>query len=429
MPPNRLIYRRSSGKLMSVPVTSLTSESSAFEPMSLASQISANRMAVALMSAEGGDTRELFTIYRDNVLTWSHLQAEFAKRKLAVLTQPVSVIPWRQEDDLDKQAAKACSELIESVPGWITALSHLLDSVVFPVAVVEKVFEVSGADYRLSRLIPVPHHLLDFSTGRLMIRATRPDGQVGRELIEADPDRYIIHRAHLLSTPDKMGGPMRALIYWWLFATQSRDWWMRFLQRYGIPLMIGKYPHGADDQRLLLLRAMSTVNRSLGLAITKDTQLDFQQVAQLTGDAFIAVQEFANKEVSKLILGQTLSAESQPTGLGSGNAALHNDVRSDLTMFDRARLAETLRDQLYAQWCEINSVAGNVPRVILGPASDPSDLLTVLKAMREGGLQPTDSALPQLSQQFGFDVERMSVSALPSSSSAAAFSALLSHLD
>jgi hypothetical protein len=96
-------------------------------------------------------------------------------------------------------------------------------------------------------------------------------------------------------------------------------------------------------------------------------------------------------------------------------------------MFDRARLAETLRDQLYTQWCEVNAISGNVPRVILGPASDPSDLLAVLKAMREGGLQPSESAIPQLSQQFGFDVEL--ASAVPSPSSSAAFSALLSFID
>ena len=253
----RLIYRKSTGRLMAAPLTSITAESSAYEPMSLASQISANRMAVALMSAESGCTSELFTIYRDNVLTWSHLQAEFSKRKLAVLTQPVSIIPYDRSDPVDTEAAKSCENVVESVPGWITALSHLLDSVRFPVAVCEKVFEIASGRYRLSRLIPVPHHLLDFTSGVLRIRQTLPNGQPGSDCLEPDPDRYIIHRAHLMSIPDKLGGPMRSVIYWWLFATQSRDWWMRFLMRYGIPIMIGKYPHGAEDQRQLLLRAMS----------------------------------------------------------------------------------------------------------------------------------------------------------------------------
>jgi phage gp29-like protein len=424
----KYIYRKSTGQLMRAPVTSLTSDSSAYEPMSLASQISANRMAVALMAAEGGSTAELFTIYRDNVMTWAHLQAEFSKRKLAVLTQPVSIVPFNHDDPLDKEAAESCTNVVESVPGWITALSHLLDSVIWPVAVVEKVFEIKDGRYELARLIPVPHHLLDFTTGTLKIRATRPDGQPSAELLEPDPARYIVHRAHLLSVPDKLGGPMRAVLYWWLFATQSRDWWMRFLQRYGIPLMIGKYPHGADDQRTLLLRAMSTLNRSVGLAITKDTQLEFQQIAQLAGDPFIAVQSFANSEISKLVLGQTLSATATPTGLGSGTADLQGEVRSDLTMFDRARLAETLRDQLYSQYCEVNAIAGNVPRVILGPAADPTDLLAILKAMRDGGLQPTLEALPQLSQKFGFPIERAASPALVPSASAA-FSALLSALD
>lgn len=412
-----------------IPTAQVTSQSDLHEPMSMASlnRISANNMAVALMSAEHGNTRDLFTIYRDNIMTWSHLQAEFSKRKLAVLSQPVSVIPWNQSDPADEAAAQVCQDVIEKVPDWIRSMSHLLDSALFPVAVVEKVFGLSNGRFALEKLIPVPHHLLDFSTGVLKIRSTLPNGQPSNDLLDPDPARYLIHRAHLLSTPDKLGGPMRAIIYWWLFATQSRDWWMRFLQRYGIPIMIGKYPHGADDQRKLLLRAMSTLNRSVGLAITRDTQLEFAEITNLTGDAFIAVQEFANKEVSKLILGQTLSADSQPTGIGSGNADLHNDVRNDLALFDRASLAQTLRDQLYTQFCEINSIPGNVPRVRLGPAVDPSDLLTLLTAMRQAGLKPSISAIPSLSQQIGFEVE-FDASLPPLNSSSAAFSALLSAL-
>lgn len=427
----KIIYHSKSKRFQVAPTMALTSENASGEPMSMASlnRISANNMAVALMSAENGDTRELFTIYRDNVLTWSHLQAEFSKRKMPVLSQPVSVLPYIRDDESDKLTAKFCETIFEDVADRTRAFSHLLDSVIFPVSVVEKVFSVKDSSYVLSRLVPVPHHLLDFSTGDLKIRQTDEKGMVTKGLIDPDPDRYIIHRAHILSSPDKMGGPMRAIIYWWLFATQSRDWWMRFLQRYGIPIMVGKYPHGADDQRKLLLRAMSTLNRSLGLAITKDTQLDFQSVASLSGDAFIAVQEFANKEVSKLVLGQTLSAESQSTGIGSGNADLHNDVRSDLSLFDRGMLAETLRDQLYRQLVEINNLSGNIPRVLLGPAVDPSDLLKLLKALKEGGLKPSQSALPTLAQQIGFDVEIDVPTTLPASSPSAAFQALLSALD
>lgn len=402
-----------------------TSQSDSYEPMSFATlnRISANNMAVALMSAESGNTSDLFTIYRDNILTWSHLQAEFSKRKLVVLNQPISIIPWDQNDPSDVAAAEACLDIFSDVPDLLTTLSHLLDSALFPVSVAEKVYDVVNGRHVLSKLVKVPHHLLDFTTGSLKIRSTDEKGQFKNSLLDPDPSSYVIHRAHLLSTPDKLGGPMRAIIYWWLFATQSRDWWMRFLQRYGIPIMIGKYPHGADDQRKLLLRAMSTLNRALGLAITRDTSLEFAKIDNMSGDVFVSVQEFANKEISKIVLGQTLSSDSESTGLNSGNANLHNDVRNDLSLFDRVSLAQTIRDQIVAQFHLANGLPGNVPRVRLGPAVDPSELLTLLKAMREAGLKPSPSAVPMLSQQFGFEVEfDSSPSAAPA---VAAFTALL----
>jgi phage gp29-like protein len=415
-----------------IPTSAATSVSDLGEPMSVSSlnMISADQLAVAIRSAESGDTRGLMTFYRDNVLTWSHLQAEFAKRKMPVLVQPVTVLPYLRDNPLDVACAEALNSVWELVPDRTRALAHLLDSVLYPVAVVEKVFTVEAGRYVLSALVPVPHHLLDYRTGVLRIRVTDQAGKETGATVEADPARYIIHRAHILSSPDKLGGPMRAIIYWWLFSTQSRDWWLRFLQRYGLPVMVGRYPHGATDQRAVLIRAMSTLNRALGLAITKDTELEFKSVGTLNGDSFVAVQEFANKEVSKLILGQTLSAESQASGLGSGNADLHGAVRDDLALFDRATLAETLRDQLYAQLAAINGLPGNVPRVMLGPAVDPSDILAMLKALREGGLRPADSALATIAQQVGFDVVQDTSPQAPlASPAAAAFSALLSALD
>ncbi len=391
-----------------IPTSSVTPLSSEHEPISMAAlnRISAANVAMALRAAEYGDTRDLFTLYRDNILTWSHLQAEFAKRKIPVLSKPISVSAYVQGKLDDDATADDCSTLWEPVKNRISVLSHLLDSILFPVSVVEKVYSVRDGRYVLDRLIPVPHHLLDYQSGVLRIRMTKPSGEQTDECVEPDPSRYIIHRAHILSAPDKLGGPMRALVYWWLFSTQSRDWWIRFLQRYGIPLMIGKYTHGADDQRTALLRAMSTVNRALGLVISKDTSLEFAEVARLDAMPFTAVQEFANHEASKLILGQTLSAESQPTGIGSGNADLHGEVRSDIALFDCANLAESLRDQLYTQYCEINALPGNVPLITIGSPVDPGPLLSLLKALKESGLRPAESSIQTISRQVGFDVER-----------------------
>lgn len=53
--------------------------------------------------------------------------------------------------------------------------------------------------------------------------------------VDADATRYIIHRGHVMPTPDTWGGPARALLFWWLLSSMSREWWSQFLERYGQP--------------------------------------------------------------------------------------------------------------------------------------------------------------------------------------------------
>ena len=48
----------------------------------------------------------------------------------------------------------------------------------------------------------------------------------------------------LTSVPDNWGGPMRSIIFWWLLGHMGRDWWARYLDKYGSPFVVGKYDQG-----------------------------------------------------------------------------------------------------------------------------------------------------------------------------------------
>jgi phage gp29-like protein len=226
---------------------------------------------------------------------------------------------------------------------------------------------------------------------------------------EPSPDRYIIHRGHLLSTPDNWGGPMRSILYWWLLGTMSRDWWARFLDRYGSPFIVGHYPSGDDKSRNVLKSAFSFATKLGGLVVTDKTRVEIIQAASAsTGDAYEKFITICNREKSKLILGQTLSADAQPTGLGSGLSTLQEGVRQDIRMWDAATLADTLRLQLFDQYMEINGLYGMTPTLTWGSVSTAelkgkADMLVSLKA---AGYRLTDDELGILSEEIGMSLER-----------------------
>lgn len=386
-----------------------------FEPRSMmpaiAHTLAVDDVATIFRAAESGDPSKLFALYRDITIAHSHLQGQLATRKLAVLGDVLNVKPFDNKKPEDQAVADAL-KAVKYHPDWFLACNHLLDATVWPVAVVEKVYypsSVAGLRYELGRLIPVPHELLDFRTGRLMIRDTDENGNPMSTVHEASPFRYIVHRGHLLTTPDQWGGPMRSLVIWWLLGTMDREWWARFLDRYGAPFVVGKYPSGDDDSRGVLANAFAWATKLGGLVVTSDTDIEIKQAASSdAGDAFEKFHSICNREISKLILGQTITADAQSTGLGSGVANAQEGVRQDIRQFDAMQLGATMTRQFAAQFVLINGLAGQPPLFVWGMVS-PAELKAMgefLTALKTGGLRVADVSIETLSERAGLTLER-----------------------
>lgn len=403
----------------------------------------------ALRAAEAGDTRQLFALYRDLTIGGSHTQAEFNKRKLALLAQPHAVLPADKTKLDDITAAAACTQMIQDAENWNDGLTHLLDSALWPVTVAEKIFRArNGAEesnspvplrYTLRRLEPVNPTVLCFQkpygsarnpnpadTGLvtlgdaweadLRFYATDEDGRILYDYASsypADPTRHIVHRGHLLvGMRDNWGGPMRAILFWDLLAALGRDWFARAIERFGVPFPVG-HTDSKDKEAIEFLNSAFSLSTKIGgLVVDHDTQIELKEVA-ISGlaDAHEKFIGICNREISKVIVGQTLSAEAQPTGLGSGTANLQSDVREDIRMFDCIKLGETIRKQIFAPFLRINGLRGAPPKIVWGGLSDEdaktfADLLNTLSS---AGFEPTDQAIPTMNERLGFPVQRKAV--------------------
>ena len=397
------------------------------EQASMTERLDVERVHEIIESAKSGDPRDLFSLYRDIITSDSHLQSEFAKRKLAVLGDTLAVVPKDKKNPDDVVAAKVITDMIDSLkvpdPGnvascsWIRACSHLMDSILWPVAAVEKVFRPSskpGLRYELSELVAVPHFLLTYvpnqedATGLMKVREVNNFGYPTGMTTEVDGNRYIIHRGHLLTTHDLWGGPMRSILFWWLLGTMNREWWGRFLERYGSPFLLGKYDQGDDASRSILERAFGYAVKIGGLVVSRNTEVELVQAASSqSADGYEKFIRLCNEEKSKLVVGQILSADSKSTGLGSGVANQHGKVRDDIRQFDSIMLAETIDVQLCAQYLRINGIPGRV-KLLWGSVSpeEKQALGDMLVSLKQAGLEPADDAIEAISEEVGFEVRR-----------------------
>lgn len=404
-------------------------------PHSIASSLDVDTVHRIIKAAQNGDTLELFQLYADVISAGSHIQGRISDRKEAVLSDTLSVQPVDKKNADDIKAADAIRDMLADFPAdcWEKAISHALDSFLWPVAIMEKTYRPStkpGLRYELDALTPVPHVLITFIHGKLELRDTDPaTGLMLASTTEPDDSRYIQHRGHLLTgVPDNWGGPMRSLLFWWLLMHMSRDWWARFLDRYGSPFMVGKYNQADDDSRSVLQSAFAYCTKIGGLVISKETEVEIKQAAASdSGEAYKTFIELCNREISKLILGETLSSDAQATGMNSGNSKAQGDKRDEKRSGDARRQAATLRNGLFKQYLQINGIAGRPPLPIWGSVSadEQAAMADVLDSLAGAGLEVADEALPIISERFGLPVQRKAAPEVMPGGPISAFSATL----
>lgn len=392
-------------------------------------QLTASGLLSKIEEAQGGNTYELFATYRDLISADNHIQSEFEKRKGAVLKDTISVQAWDKASPLDVKAKDLCSGLLESEP-FEVAREWLLNASLYPVAVVEKIFRRTPTGFAIKEIRKVPYRLLDYRDGVLKIYDTDKDGSVLPTTHAADPGRYIIHRGHTMPLPDTWGGPMRSILFWSLLRSNDRQWWADLLERFGTPFMKGKYRDGAG--KAVLERAFRLAVRLGGIVIHKDTEVEIVQA--ISGDSSNSHERFldiCNKEISKLIVGQTLSSTADPTGIGGGASGLQSEVRDDIRQADARMLSRTIRNQLFTQLCAVNGLAADAPKITFGSesASEIKHIVSGVKDLYEAGLEPDDDGLSTIQERVGFGIRRRSQPSPVSPFSAAALSADVSHVD
>lgn len=448
-----------------------------FEPNNISARATMRDVQSALRQAESGDPTSLFRFYRDSLLGDDHISGEFDKRKLAVLGQPLTVLPEDKENADDIMAASACLRAQSDCENWADGLKALLNSALWPVSVVENIYRAAdprpvrykmpgensrasksfNLQYTLKRLEMVNPLLycyrhaylvggvgLGTSTpiqqaqlGDINARSTPDGGNVpwyainlddfepflrlwpiddqGRIIYDAsrasklDPDRHIVHRGHLLTEQkDNWGGPFRSILPWWLLRILGRDWFARFMERYGSPFPVGK-TNAEDEQAVALLReAFENSVKIGGLVIDENDSVELQEAAVQGGaEGHERFHNVCNNAISRRIVGQDLSASAKATGMGSGVADLQANVREDIRLFDQSSLGGTCEGQVFRNLLKFNGLKGRV-KVVWGGLSDEDakTFADLLKTLNESGWEPTDEAIPTLQERFGIPVQR-----------------------
>ncbi|MGH8014481.1 MAG: DUF935 domain-containing protein [Candidatus Binataceae bacterium] len=199
------------------------------------------------------------------------------------------------------------------------------------------------------------------------------------------PFKFITHVAGAKSGLPIRGGLARIAGWAYLFKNYVLKDWVTFAEIFGQPMRVGKYGFGATEQdKATLLRAVANIGTDCSAIIPDSMLIEFIENKQTNASSKLYQEfcEYIDNQVSKGVLGQTLSTQL-PRGAGSRAAAeVHDAVRRDIATDDARRLCGTLNRDLIRPLIDLNrGVRARYPTITIG-FPDEEDLNVLSSALQ-----------------------------------------------
>jgi phage gp29-like protein len=200
---------------------------------------------------------------------------------------------------------------------------------------------------------------------------------------EALPERkFIVHRfGSKDANPYGLG--MGNRLFWPVFfKRQTQQFWLTFLDKFGSPTALGKYPAGSSaPAKQALLSALSAISQEAQIAVPAGMEVTLLEGAKSGNSGYEDMCRYLDDEMSKAVLGETMSTTSKGAGMGSGQSKVHNEV-----------LADTLNGSLLTWITQYNVPGAKPPRIEWDVSESPDRLQTaqadeIVMAM---GYEPSD---------------------------------------
>lgn len=371
-----------------------------------------------LLTRGGGKSYKIY----DEIERDLHAYGALQKRKLAVVGRPWQVDP-ASEDALDVKAADMVraqlsaigvpapdhpDEQIVVASNFDLVCYNLLDALLKGFAVGEIMWDVSGGEIVVREVRPRDQRRFNFGTDYKLRLKTWAQLIPGEDV----PARKFIVHTFGSKDGNPYGHGMGSRLFWPVFfKRQDITFWLTFLDKFGSPTAVGKYPSGtpgSDQQKLL--DALGAIAQDAGVTIPDNMVIEYleaQRSGTVTHEQFC---RYMDEEIDYAVLGEK--------GSRSGGGALaaaskeREEVRLELVQADADLLSATLNATL-SPWLTAYNCPGARPPKIWRQVKKPED--QTARSERDKnlfaiGFRPT---IEQIRQDYGGEWEPVPAAGKP----------------
>ncbi len=324
--------------------------------------------ALRAEAAQGRPHRDVYDLFQEMEDKDGHYFAVLQTRKNGALARERQIVAADSTREA-REAAEFVRRQFEAIPDFEQALLALLDSLAKGFAVVEILWRrAEDGALGIAGLRGRPQSLFAFAADgslRLLSRdrfapenAPRATGSPALPPPASGrwtPPAAAVPEAKFLvmsfgsphGNPYGKGLALKCYWYYW-FKKHNLKFWAIYNERFGAPAVIGRHGPGAsEEERRRLLEVIEALQSDTGVTLPEGMTLELLEARR--GGEGRTYREFAdwlNDEISKIVLGATLTAAE---GRRSGSLALgevHQRVRSEYIEADARLLMEVINRRL-----------------------------------------------------------------------------------
>lgn len=272
-------------------------------------------------------------IYKD-LLTDAHVGSVADSRKAGVLTQE-----WKIERGKANSRRHSFIESVFASLDVYRIITEILDAPLFGYTPLEILWEKRDGLIAPMSVVGKPPEWFRFSPENelLFISKENTNGE------PVPPLKFLLAQNDP-SYQNPYGKRVLARCFWPVtFKRGGYKFWAMFLEKYGMPLLVGTYPSGTDETKINeMLGMLEDMIQDAVAVMPEGSQVTSIEPSSSGGTrSYREFLAFGNMEISKAILGQTLTTEMQSSGSYAA-AQTHFAVRREIVEGDKRIVEETM---------------------------------------------------------------------------------------
>lgn len=384
---------------------------------SIGSNFSPRYATQVIRSAQQGVAVSYMDLLDEIRTTDGHLQSVLFKREIAV-----AGVPWEIRADVGVKKTKkndrivrVVSDALSECKNFCNSLAHLLGATYYGRTAVEFQWSRTGVGFVPVEAKEIHARRLNYGIQDFVLRLY-PDGVSAHNVGSGTPlesitkGRVVAHTPRVVGTYPTREGLGQIAIWYCLFKRWTTRDWLAFAEMVGRPARVGTFgtgkrqdksdglPEATNEDKALLIEALDNWSSSNSVALPDTVRMQLIDNTASNGELHNKLATYCNEEISKAVLGETLTTESGNRGARS-LGEVHNAQRIAIAKWDSLCLSETIRQQLIAPIVEYNfGSSAPIPHIVFAvePESDLTQLANRFETLSRAGVEISQSYVRDL---------------------------------